>query len=261
MLGETEFTPILREITRQLSLVSSLSEFKEQKNINIMILSPHPDDEIISGALALRLQHEYGAKILNIAVTLGSNKQRQAARIKELTKACSYLNFDNRILSESWTKKVQELKKIIKEFSPDVIIAPHLKDHHPAHIKTGELLKKTLPLLPKKFSCIIAWSEFWGMNPKVNLLLEVPLNILSIQMKALTFHAGEVERNPYHLRLPSWMMDNVRRGAELVSKPGAKSPSFAFGCLYQVQLFADGKWKPLKASNIPLVRPADQQSM
>jgi len=27
--------------------------------------------------------------------------------------------------------------------------------------------------------------------------------------------AGEVRRNPYHARLPAWMMDNVRRGAEL----------------------------------------------
>ena len=29
---------------------------------------------------------------------------------------------------------------------------------------------------------------------------------------ATTFHVGEVQRNPYHLLLPGWMLDNVRRG-------------------------------------------------
>ena len=258
MFGETEFTPILRDIIQNLSFKSSISEFKSQSKIKVMILSPHPDDEIISGALALRLKNEYSAQVMNIAVTLGSNKERQKPRIKELTDACKYLGFENKILSESWSKKSSELKKIIKDFSPDLIIAPHLKDQHPAHIKTGELLKNILPSVSKNFSCVVAWSEFWGMNTKANLLLEVPLNIVSAQMKALTFHVGEVARNPYHLRLPAWMMDNVRRGAELTARPGASSPDFAFGSLYQVQQFSDGKFKALKASSIPLVMPAHQ---
>ncbi len=260
MFGETEFTPILRDIIKGLSLESSVSEFQENKQIKVLILSPHPDDEIISGALAIRLKNEFKADVLNLAITLGSNEKRRPARIKELSNACKYLGFKNQMLSDSWTKKEAELKKILKEYSPDLIIAPHTKDQHPAHIKTGELLKKVLTTLPKKFSCLVAWSEFWGMNPKANLLLEVPLNIVSAQMKALTYHIGEVERNPYHLRLPAWMMDNVRRGAELVATPGAISPKFAFGCLYQVQEFTDGKFKVIKASNIPLVMPQSQRS-
>lgn len=260
MIGETEFTPVLQDIIHKLSLKTSLSEFKSEKNIKIIILSPHPDDEIISGALALRLMNEYGARVLNIAVTLGSNKNRQPERTKELIKACEYLGFENKILSDSWTKKVAELKKIITDYRPNLIIAPHIKDQHPTHIKTGELLKKILPLMKSNFSCVVAWSEFWGMNPRANLLLEVPLNIASAQMKALTYHKGEIERNPYHLRLPAWLMDNVRRGAELTAKPGAHAPDFGLGCLYQIQFFADKKFKTLKASSIPLVVPEDLQS-
>lgn len=260
MIGETEFTPTLLDITQKLSLKSSISKFHSKLNIKILILSPHPDDEVISGALAIRLKNEYGAEVLNLAVTLGSNKERQNARIKELSGACKYLGFSQQILSESWSKKKTELKKILKDYSPDLIIAPHTKDQHPAHIKTGELLKETLPTMGLKFKTIIAWSEFWGMNTKANLLLEVPLDILSHQMQALTFHAGEVARNPFHLRLPAWMMDNVRRGAELVASPGSQAPDFAFGCLYQVQAFSTGKFKAIKSSSIPLVAPADLQS-
>jgi len=39
-----------------------------------------------------------------------------------------------------------------------------------------------------------------------------------------------VRRNPYHARLPAWMMDNVRRGAELAggqrAAPDSRSPRF-----------------------------------
>jgi LmbE family N-acetylglucosaminyl deacetylase len=160
-------------------------------------------------------------------------------------------------LNENWKTKEKELKSLIQKYQPQLIIAPHSKDHHPAHIKTSELLKKVLLSL-KTTTALVAWSEFWGMNTKANLLLEVPLNIVSVQMKALTFHVGEVARNPYHLRLPAWMMDNVRRGAELTARPGASSPDFAFGSLYQVQQFSNGKFKALKASSIPLVMPAHQ---
>ncbi len=260
MFGETDFTVILQDIVTALKLKSSLSAFQSTVPLKIILLSPHPDDEVISGALALRLMNEYKAEVKNIAVTLGSNKLRHTERTKELKNACAYLHFENTVLSESWTKKESELKKIFKEYRPDLIIAPHTKDQHPTHIKTGELLKKILPNLGNKFSCVVAWSEFWGMNTKANLLLEVPLNIIAAQMQALTFHLGEVKRNPFHLRLPAWMMDNVRRGSELVASPGSAAPDFAFGVLYQVQHFSDGKFKSLKASSIPLVMPAHQQS-
>src|SRR5215204_2018270 len=59
-----------------------------------LIFSPHPDDECIIGGLALRLQREAGLRVVNVAVTQGSNKARQAARWDELTAACDYLGFD-----------------------------------------------------------------------------------------------------------------------------------------------------------------------
>ena len=53
-----------------------------------LIFSPHPDDECIIGGLALRLLREAGVRVVNVAVTQGSNKRRQAARWGELTAAC-----------------------------------------------------------------------------------------------------------------------------------------------------------------------------
>jgi LmbE family N-acetylglucosaminyl deacetylase len=213
-----------------------------------MILSPHPDDECILGSLALRLMHENNAHVVNVAVTLGSNKTRQKERAKELTEACNFLEMECIFLSENWKIKEKELKSLIKKYQPQIIICPHSKDFHPTHIKTAELCKKVLLSL-KNTSLIIAWGEFWGQLQKPNVLIEVPVEIVELQMKGLEKHAGEINRNPYHLRLPAWMMDNVRRGSEVIAGQGAAASNVAFGVLYKIQILNQGKFKTIKLSN------------
>ena len=53
-----------------------------------LVFSPHPDDECIIGGLALRMLREAGVRVVNVAVTQGSRKDRQAARWTELAAAC-----------------------------------------------------------------------------------------------------------------------------------------------------------------------------
>lgn len=222
--------------------------------MTVMILSPHPDDECIVGSLALRLQKENNAHIVNVAVTLGSNEKRQKARLKELEAACEMLEMEIVTLSEDWTKKRKELKSLIQKYQPQIILAPHLKDHHPTHIKTGQLLKK---VVDSKSNFIVAWTEFWGQLEKPNALVEVPEKLLSLQMEALAKHVGEVSRNPYHLRLPAWMMDSVRRGSEVISGKGAAAPLIPYGVLYQIQTVKKGKFKDMKLETPFLSHLAD----
>jgi LmbE family N-acetylglucosaminyl deacetylase len=233
-----EFAPILKNFS-SLFKTSVLTK-KKSIPLTVMIVSPHPDDECIVGSLALRLLHENNAHVVNVAVTLGSKEERQAERLQELEAACEVLELENVVLHEKWKNKEKELKSLIQKYQPQIIIAPHVKDFHPTHIKTGELLKKVLQSL-KKETAIVVWSEFWGQLSKPNILVEVPNEILELQMQALVKHAGEVSRNPYHLRLPAWMMDNVRRGSEVVGGKGAEAKEMAFGVLYQLQVSKAGK--------------------
>ena len=62
---------------------------------------------------------------------------------------------------------------------------------------------------------------------------------------ALSFHVGEVQRNPYHLLVPPWMQDNVRRGGELVGGQGGAAPDFSFATLYRVRRWASGELQPV----------------
>src|SRR5438094_3261308 len=58
-----------------------------------LFFAPHPDDECIVGGLALRLFREARMNLLDVAVTQGSKRERQAERLHELQNACNYIGF------------------------------------------------------------------------------------------------------------------------------------------------------------------------
>src|SRR5262245_26462509 len=49
-----------------------------------LIFSPHPDDECVIGAFAIRLMREAKMNVINVAVTQGNKAERKAERLEEL---------------------------------------------------------------------------------------------------------------------------------------------------------------------------------
>ncbi|MFA7613518.1 MAG: PIG-L family deacetylase [Candidatus Caldatribacteriota bacterium] len=211
---------------------------KVQHSKTALILAPHPDDECLMGPFALRLKIENNSKVIACAFSLGSNTARQKERAQEFLDACSTLDFHPEILDED-EKKKEKLIQLIQSEQIDLIIAPHLKDHHPTHIKAGELARDVIKSI--KFNGLYLESEFWGELENPNLLIEVTKETFIKQFEALTKHTGEIQRNPYHLRLAANLVNNVRRGAEKVSSLGSSAPQFAFGSLYQGYQVKDGE--------------------
>jgi LmbE family N-acetylglucosaminyl deacetylase len=223
----------------------------------VLIFSPHPDDECIIGGVALRLQREAGARIVNVAVTQGSNRARQAARWDELTAACDYLGFElvqtapggleqinvkGRSGSPAqWKASVEIIARIIGEQRPDVLLFPHETDWNSSHIGTHHLLMDALALQPADYTALVVETEFWGAMATPNLMVESSVDDLTDLLTALSFHVGEVQRNPYHLLVPAWMQDNVRRGGELVGGQGGAAPDFSFCTLYRLGRWRDGR--------------------
>jgi len=218
-----------------------------------LIFSPHPDDECIVGGLALRLLRESKWNVINVAVTLGSKTERRVARLRELRNACASLGFGLMVPREQgleqitlksrkqerahWPAAVGVIAGILAEQRPRVIFMPHENDWHPVHIGTHFLVLDALKTLPAGFQCHVVETEFWGQMTNPNLLVELDVDDVAGLIAALACHVGEVRRNPYHARLPAWLMDNVRRGAELVGGQGGTAPDFAFGTIYRL-----GKW-------------------
>lgn len=222
----------------------------------VLVFSPHPDDECIIGALPLRLQQEAGYRVVNIAVTQGSNRERQAGRLAELKAACGWIGFGleqtapnglERVQPKTreahaaeWTAAVQVIAAALERHRPQAIFFPHILDWNSTHIGTHWLVLDALASLPKTFSCFTVETEYWGQNPSPNLMVESSAEDVAQLLSALSFHVGEVRRNPFHLLLPAWMQDNVRRGAELVGGQGGAAPDFGFATLYRLRRWKDG---------------------
>ncbi|MEO8074744.1 MAG: PIG-L family deacetylase [Acidobacteriota bacterium] len=228
-----------------------------------LIFSPHPDDECIIGGLALRLQREAALHVVNVAVTQGSRKDRQAARWHELQSACDYLGFTliqtapgglERVHIKTrtedpvhWQSGVAIIAGIIQEQEPEVVFFPHDADWNSTHIGVHHLVLDALACQPASFDCSVVETEFWGAMTTPNLMVESSVDDLSEMITALSFHAGEVQRNPYHLLVPPWMQDNVRRGGELVGGQGGAAPDFTFSTLYRLRRWAEGRLSPAYA--------------
>lgn len=239
-------------------LKAPLAKAAEGQPLKVVVCSPHPDDEALVGALPLRLRQECGAKVTNCAITLGSSPGQRARRLGELQASCAVLGFDLTISNpplgfdqvsldnrenqpEAWAAKVRMLSAILEREAPDAVFAPHAEDFNSTHIGThhlvvdalGEYLERTgrgpMPVLE---------TEFWHQNLQPNMLVGVSPEDEATLIMATAEHGGEVRRNPYHLRHPGRMMDNIRRGAEVVGGQGGAAPDFPFAELYRLVFMA-----------------------
>ena len=226
------------------------------ESFKALVFSPHPDDECIIGGMALRLLREEKMSVVNVAVTQGSDRSRQTERWKELTSACDYLGFRlvrtaenglERIQAATrtndpihWSNAIQVIADLLNEYNPRVIFFPHATDWNSTHIGVHHLVMDALGRMSNSFTCTLVETEYWGAMDTPNLMVELSIEDVSILMAALSFHVKEVERNPYHLRLPAWLQDNVRRGGELVGGQGGAVPDFVFATLYRIRRWKEG---------------------
>jgi N-acetylglucosamine malate deacetylase 1 len=222
-----------------------------------LFFAPHPDDECIVGGVAMRLLRQARMNVIDVAVTFGSKKERQAERYQELQNACKYLGFGLIPTAPSglekinpktreqdpkhWAACVQIIKGILEQHQPKVVLCPHDRDWNSTHIGTHYLVLDALKQMPAGYQCYLIETEFWGAMSDPNLMVEISADDLADMMAATSFHVGEVARNPYHLLLPPWMMDNVRRGGEVCGGQGGAAPDFTFAVLYRLRKWSNGQ--------------------
>ena len=223
-----------------------------------LIFAPHPDDEAMSGGLALRLMRECGFAVKDVAVTLGSNKARRPGRRAELKECCKRLSWELEICgggegfdgtvpasrgTVAWKSAAKEIAGIISRENPSAIFAPHKNDWNKTHCGVSLLVADALEILGSSYRGMLFETEYWGAMKSPNLMVEIPSDILAAQIEATSCHIKEVERNPYHIRIPTWMSDNVRRGGELVGGQGGAVPDFDFAVLFRAKIRSAGGWR------------------
>ena len=177
--------------------------------------------------------------MINVPVTFGSMAARRAARRDELKKACAHLGFELAESGPDGVREPEEMTRILRQIRPAMIFFPHAEDWNRTHERVHHLVMEALPLADA--DCLLVETEYWRPMKQPNLMVEISADDLTVLVAALSLHTGEVARNPYHLLLPAWMMDNVRRGGEVVSGQGAAPPPFTFATLYRLSRWAGGR--------------------
>jgi len=228
----------------------------------VVYCAPHPDDESLSGVLAWRLRLESGAHVTNVAITLGSDLGQRSRRLRELESACRVLEFELVVPADpsaapgmapagldhvnlatrrghpgEWAGKVEVLRRIFDREEPDVVFAPHAEDFNTTHIGTHWLVVEALGAHLEacgRGPVTLIQTEFWHQLAEPNLMVGVAPETVAILLMAACEHGGEMRRNPYHLLAPARMMDNVRRGSEVVVGQGAVAQRLTFAELYGV---------------------------
>lgn len=229
----------------------------------VVLCSPHPDDELLTGLLPLRLKEESGAEVVNLAITLGSDPGRRRERLAELERACGVAGFSLRLAREpegfsditatarglepaGWQAKVESVAAHLAELRPDLLLFPHAGDSHPTHIGT-HFLALAAALLHCRTSgadLLVVETGYWQPHPSPNLLVGATVEEVALLVTALAEHRGEMARAPYHRALPPRMLDAVRRAGELLHGYGSAAQGFLFGEAYALSAIRRGVWQP-----------------
>ena len=228
-----------------------------------LIMAPHPDDECITGGLALRLRRELHFRVTAVPVTQGSRVDRRPATLEEMRGACHFLGYELipsrangldglaginlRTRTQNpgaWAEAVEVVAHIISYHRPSVLIMPHVDDFHSTHVGTHHLVLDALATLGPAFGCKVVETEYWRPMADPNLMIESSPEDVADLVAAVSCHRGEVARNPHHLLLPAWMADNVRRGSELVGGQGAAAAGGHFASLYRLREWKGGGLVP-----------------
>ena len=196
--------------------------------------------------------------MVDVAVTLGSRADRRSPALEGVGGSlCLHrLSPDRRsagpvcrgstsrranAIRQAGTRRVAAVAAVLVDQWPDVVFLPHAADWNATHVGVHHLVVEAMRRLPA-LACRVVETEYWGAMTAPNLMVESTAADVADLVAALSLHAGEVARNAYHLRLPAWMMDNVRRGTELIGGQGATAPRFVFATLYRLRGWKDGQF-------------------
>ncbi|MFZ5907800.1 MAG: PIG-L deacetylase family protein [Nitrospirota bacterium] len=176
---------------------------EEGKARNILVLSPHPDDDILGCGGTLRLFKEKGARITSVYLTDGrkgnphfdeevlvSLRKEEAKRAADIIGIDTLIFFDNRDgeLSRS-PKTVDELSAVIAAQKPDTVFLPFLLDDHRDHMATNDLFIGALHRCDDSVLCY--GYEIWTPLMSPNCFIDIT-SVLEKKKRALQEHKSQI---------------------------------------------------------------------
>jgi LmbE family N-acetylglucosaminyl deacetylase len=174
----------------------------------VLVLSPHPDDDVLGGGGALALHARQGDRVKIIYLFDGSGGEQDPARRRAIARnreaearlaaqilGANYLEFwrvpdGASILNRSCATK---LTRVWRAFAPDIIYAPSFLDPHPDHCATARLL--AFFLKKYNFQGLIYSYEVWAPQ-FINRLVSIDAT-KELKVQAIKAHRSQLEARGY----------------------------------------------------------------
>lgn len=189
----------------KLKKIDDLSEKK------ILVLAPHPDDEIIGCGGLIAKAKKNGSDVKVVYLTDGnvgvsdkklSNSQRAKLREGEARSAAAIIGLSNSDLIfwryqdgkfVSNQTSIKLLNNLITTYLPDIIAIPFISDPHSDHSETSKLLLKSLKAL--NIDPQILQYEVW--TPVLaNRILAID-DVLKLKTDALAHYKSQINARDY----------------------------------------------------------------
>lgn len=205
----------------------------------VLVVSPHPDDEVAGCGATLLMLRDAGWRVVNLACSLGREPDRPR-RSAELEAALQVLRFEGRV-ADPREPLVESVRTSARYVGADLLVSPHIADGHPSHEAVGRAVAAAGPHLPG-----IRWWAWglWADLPAPNLYVPWGPDRLEELLAALRCHAGELARNPYDDLLAARGRVAAILGAERVFGFGGPAvSSLPYADLLAEARFTDGAWR------------------
>ena len=207
--------------------------YKISKEEKLLIVSPHPDDEVLGcGGLVKRLK-DAGGEVHVLFITVGDTGEYSEKgisngdeRISEIEEVAKFLKYDSyqilfpgntfhlRLDSIPQLELVSKIEKSLNTLQPTVVAFPQPHDYNQDHRATSQALitaTRPAPESSKPFQRIVLGYESvpvadWAhsMSPNTNFYVELSETDLDAKIKALEIYRSQI-RKGFHPRSPHSM--------------------------------------------------------
>ncbi len=185
------------------------SQFHHMDNLpgpNVLVFSPHPDDDIFGCGGSLITHVKQGHSIHIIYFCKGdkgihklSGNQAAEVRKSEAISACAiigiseenltFLNQGDHDLSVN-KQLISKVNEILEHVNPDIIYLPTFTDNHPDHFQVNLILKAS-----NVVSRYIAGYEIWTPHIPNRLVDITP--VIDQKIKAIQAHKSQINEMDY----------------------------------------------------------------
>jgi len=178
--------------------------------MNVLVIAPHPDDEVIGCGGAIRLRIERGERVSVVFLTSGELGLKQlprgeawkireaeagnAAKILGLT-GLHFLRQPDWMLADHVSSAAQALVPVLKQDQPAVIYLPHPADGHPDHQATWPILRAALKRCRGLRPELLGY-EVWTPLAAPDVAVDIS-RVLPRKLRALRAHHSQLAEFDY----------------------------------------------------------------